>query len=247
MSTFAELGIPFPLYEGPVADAGQYVGRRTCHFCGNADRHCFRLGIGDYLMAACPACGAQNGLSADERAAVKCRKCAVEIALPIPSGCEEIRVCYECLRDGKVALAKDTEFGMVTWEQALEGRTRGVPGLQTDQFETVPINAEEDWYAARVPEAHLWELLRTPTFNTWQGEQWLFCCKQPMTYVGNWNDLAKPGQSRDELRELFDSLSLDDEIKDLAWEGIECGSSSVCIYVFRCRACGRRQASWDMD
>jgi uncharacterized protein CbrC (UPF0167 family) len=173
--------------------------------------------------------------------------CAAEIAFPIPGDHEEIRICYDCLRDGKGAISKDTEFGMVSWQQALEGRTHGVPGLQTDQFEVVPINADEEWYAVRVPEVHLWELLRTPTFSTWQGERWLFCCQQPMTYVGTWDDVSEPGHSLDELRAFFDSLSLDDAIQDLAWEGIERGSSPVCIYVFRCKSCDSRRASWDMD
>ena len=66
----------------------------------------------------------------------------------------------------------------------VRGVTHGVPGLSTDQFETVPIDPEEDWYGVRVPGEHLWELLRTPGFHSWQGERWLFCCRQPMTYLG---------------------------------------------------------------
>ena len=48
-------------------------------------------------------------------------------------------------------MTKDTEFGMVSWEQAFQGVTNGVPGLTTDQFELVPIDPDEDWYGVRVP------------------------------------------------------------------------------------------------
>jgi len=31
------------------------------------------------------------------------------------------------------------------------------------------------------------ELLRTPSYRTIQGDQWLFCCKSPMTFRGQWS------------------------------------------------------------
>ena len=31
------------------------------------------------------------------------------------------------------------------------------------------------------------ELLHTPSFITWQGGRWLFCCREPMIYLGAWS------------------------------------------------------------
>jgi uncharacterized protein CbrC (UPF0167 family) len=45
------------------------------------------------------------------------------------------------------------------------------------------------------------ELLRTPSYPSIQGERWLFCCKGPMTYVGQWSrqkftEMAPDGDGR---------------------------------------------------
>jgi hypothetical protein len=52
-------------------------------------------------------------------------------------------------------MTKDTEFGMVSWDQAFRGVTHGVPGLWTDQFEVVPIDPDRDWNGVRIPSEHL--------------------------------------------------------------------------------------------
>jgi hypothetical protein len=62
MATFAELGIPFHLFESPTSEACDYVGPATCRLCGVRERHCFELGIGDALMLPCPACGVDIGI-----------------------------------------------------------------------------------------------------------------------------------------------------------------------------------------
>jgi uncharacterized protein CbrC (UPF0167 family) len=156
---------------------------------------------------------------------------------------ETLCVCYQCLRGGKAALTKDTEFGMVSWEQTLAGVTHGVPGLgliQSD-FELVPLGS--DWVWARIPQEHLFELLRTPTYITWQGERWLFCCKSPMVYLGSWeqDQFANyaPG---------VDGKALFDEVveggNEALWEGKL--HDVTGIYVFRCSECGRLRAHWDI-
>src|SRR5262249_9228104 len=68
MATFAELSIPFLLFEAPTTEASDYAGSATCRLCGGRDRHCFELGIGDALIWPCPDCGAENGLDAHDRA-----------------------------------------------------------------------------------------------------------------------------------------------------------------------------------
>jgi uncharacterized protein CbrC (UPF0167 family) len=246
MATFADLGIPFPLFEAPTTEASDYAGVATCRLCGGRDRHCFELGIGDALVLPCPVCGTENGLDADDRADTSCRSCGSPVPFPERLRAKkQLLACYDCLRAGKAAMTKDTEFGMVSWEQACQGITHGVPGLSTDQFETVLIDADEDWYGVRVPGEHLWELLRTPGFHSWQGERWLFCCRQPMTYLGGWRSvvgLLHP----DDLQTFFEGLfDADDEAIQWGYEAFEAGNAS--LYVFRCRSCGRLRATWDCD
>ncbi|WP_181448805.1 CbrC family protein [Nonomuraea aridisoli] len=66
----------------------------------------------------------------------------------------------------------------------MAGRTHGVPDFgHAPGFELEPPG-EDDWVAVRIPSAVLLELVRTPTYSTWQGEQWLFCCGDAMTYLG---------------------------------------------------------------
>jgi uncharacterized protein CbrC (UPF0167 family) len=240
--TFTALGIPFPLFEAPISEASEYGALSQCALCGERKRHCFRLGIGDAIIVSCPQCSVQNGLGVSKQQAVRCRACGSVIRFPELLS-ETLCVCYQCLRGGKAALTKDTEFGMVSWEQTLAGVTHGVPGLgliQSD-FELVPLGS--DWVWARIPQEHLFELLRTPTYITWQGERWLFCCKSPMVYLGSWeqDQFANyaPG---------VDGKALFDEVveggNEALWEGKL--HDVTGIYVFRCSECGRLRAHWDI-
>lgn len=246
MPTFADLGIPFPLFEAPTNEASDYAGLATCRLCGGQDRHCFELGIGDALILPCPACGLENGLDADDGADAPCRSCGSVVPFPEPLKAKrQLLVCYDCLRAGKAAMTKGTEFGMVSWDQAFEGLAHGGPGLRTEEFETVLIDPEEEWYGVRVPGEHLRELLRTPGFHSWQDERWLFCCRRPMTYLGGWCSVMESLRP-DDPRGFFEGrIDLDHGLKDGVWEGL--GSGDVCLYVYRCRSCARLRATWDTD
>jgi len=164
----------------------------------------------------------------------------------LPEG-EEIQVCYDCLRAGRGAMTKDTELGMVSWQQAAEGVTGGVPELETTGFERVRLDPEEEWYGARVPKEHLFELLRTPAYNTWQGENWLFCCRQPMTYLGEWANLMNSHHRPDDPRAFFDQIAPDEQWREWLWRRLESGRQGAGLYVFRCKACGRHRSGWDTD
>jgi uncharacterized protein CbrC (UPF0167 family) len=238
--TFTELGIPFPLFEAPVDDASEYCGVGACSLCGAAGRHCFELGIGCAVMCACPSCGTENGLDADDWAAVACRQC--EANVPFPAlGKGEIRVCYECLRAGKAAIAKGTELGMISSDQAFEGVTNGIPGLDRDDFEMV--SQGDDWVAVRLPQAIMWELLRTPTYSTIQDDCWQFCCRQPMVFLGQWSRKQFSRRAPDgDGRRLFDAI-VQEPIKGL-WEDEL--HDETGIYAFRCNSCGRLTAHWDL-
>ena len=238
--TFEQLGIPFPLFEASTEDACEFAGRKECFLCGKQNQYCFRLEIGCDIMLHCTHCDTLNGLDADDRKSVSCRACQTMIAFPEISD-EEITVCYGCLRLGKAAITKDTELGMVSWEKAFEGITNGIPGLNRPDFEMVSL--KDEWVGVRLPQEMMFELLRTPTYSTMQGDRWLFCCQIPMIYVGEW--------SRDEFsrrapdgngQKLFNQIVEDvmpglweDELHDVTG-----------VYVFRCSVCNIFKAHWDL-
>jgi uncharacterized protein CbrC (UPF0167 family) len=237
---FADFGIPFPLFEAPIDEASEYRGVSQCITCGQSKQHCFELGIGTAIITVCPQCGTQNSLDASDREDGLCRSCGSAIEFPeYPE--DMLCICYECLRSGKAALTKDTEFGMVSWEQAFEGVTHGVPGLDQADIELVPQG--DGWVGVRLPEEHLFELLRTPSYVTWQGECWLFCCKEPMIYLGSWGqDEFKNHAPDGNGKALFDEIVEDGNLA--LWEGKLHDAAS--IYVFRCHKCNRLRAQWDM-
>jgi uncharacterized protein CbrC (UPF0167 family) len=237
--TFAELGTPFPLFDAPADDASEFAGAGECSLCRQHADVCFTLGIGCGVMRECPACGAVTGLDADDAEDVGCRAC--KRSIPFPDLPEEIKCCYACLREGRAALTKDTELGMVSWEQAFEGLTHGLPGLSTADFELVPT--ESEWVRVRLTPAIMFELLRTPTYSSIQGERWLFCCRAPMTFIGVWSrERFQQEAPNGDGRTLFDSLVegvvpglWEDELHD-----------TTGIYLFRCGTCGRRRGHWDI-
>jgi len=243
-ATFGELQIPFPLFEAVgAAETSKFLGRSTCDMCRERGRFCFSV---DTVIIACPACGIENGLRTREKADIACSFCKTLLRIPsIERDRDEIHLCYTCLRFGKGAFTHDTEFGMVTWEYAVQGITHGVPGLQTSEFEHVLISADEDWYSVRVPRELLLELVRTPTFETWQGSRWLFCCKRPMTYIGEWKRAKETLLASETMESIFRrALSSDDQVEI----AISCANNGVGgVYFFRCKECNNLRANWDTD
>jgi uncharacterized protein CbrC (UPF0167 family) len=243
--TFSELGIPFPLFEAPVEEASEYAGPSTCSVCRAKGVHCFHLGVGGDLIAACPGCATERALDADDRADGRCGACGGSVPFPLIEEAEKIRACYACLRAGRAALTKDTELGMVTWELARQGRTHGVPGLQRADFRLVPSGEGSDWMQALVPAETLLELVRTPAWHSWQGEVWRFCCRHPMIYLGTWDagDFAQRSPSADG-GEYFRATV--EEPEDWAWRHIDSPDIGG-PYMFRCDTCGRISGYWDLS
>lgn len=238
--TFTELGIPFPLFEGPSDQASEYCGIGSCSLCGRKLQHCFQLDIGCDIILSCPKCGTDNGLDVYDRKWRSCRQC--QAAVPFPNiDDEEIRICYACLRSGKAAITKDTELGMIAWEQAFEGVTHGLPGLYRSDFEMVP--KENNWVGVRMPQAIMLELLRTPSYNSIQCEQWQFCCLQPMVFIGEWSreEFTRQAPDGDGYRYFLEIVQepipglWEDQLHDITG-----------IYVFRCSLCGKMTANWDI-
>jgi uncharacterized protein CbrC (UPF0167 family) len=237
--TFADLGIPFPLFSAPISEANDYVGAALCSICLLKQPHCFLLGIGTDLMVNCPNCQTQNGLDADDRVGGSCRVCVANLAFPdVPEA--KLHSCYECLRAGRVALTKETELGMVTWQNAFQGITHGVPGLNNPDFTLVPV--EDDWIAARVAPEYLFELLRTPSYPSWQGEIWLFHCGRPMAFLGTWERSEFSRRSPDGDGKSYFEKIVEKNISEL-WEDRLHDTTSA--YVFECTQCGRLRGNWD--
>jgi uncharacterized protein CbrC (UPF0167 family) len=58
--TFADLGIPFPLFEAPAKEASEYKGLGRCKLCGTGQAHCFEadeiVGRRPRRLLCCYAC-----------------------------------------------------------------------------------------------------------------------------------------------------------------------------------------------
>lgn len=241
IENFAQLGIPFPFFEGPSDQADEYCGLDTCSLCLNQNQHCFRLDIGCAVMVECTSCGMVNGLDASDRESCKCRQCNETVSFP-DSGENGLQTCYSCLRSGKAAITKDTELGMISWEEAFEGITHGLPGLTNDDFEMIPRG--NDWVGARLPQEMMFELLRTPNYLTIQGERWQFCCREAMVFVGQWRQEQFAQHAPDGNGQLFFEQIVQDRLPWLWTSGLHEG---IGVYVFRCGRCGRMTAHWDID
>lgn len=253
--TFNDLGIPFPLFEAPIDDASEYRGTGTCHICGQGDVHVFALGIGADVIAPCSACGTQIPFDADDRPTTQCPSCAnvepfPELALPLPppAGPPDfdggLMGCYACLRSGRAALTKDTEFGMIRWQDAIRGTTHGLPGDPKPEFETTPPNAD-GWRSYKMDPQHMLELTRTPAYSTWQGERWLFCCSAPMVFLGTWGlkELNATAADGDGMA-LFTQIAKDAD--QGPWDVIG-GLGDAGVYAFRCQSCNKLRAHWDIS
>jgi uncharacterized protein CbrC (UPF0167 family) len=242
--TFADLNAPFPLFEAPITDADDYRGQGVCSVCKKASQVCFDLGIGCAFICRCESCGTENGMDASDRKDVSCRRCGQAIPFPSVSG---LIVCYSCLRAGKAAITKMTELGMISWKQAFEGITHGRPGLSHPDFQLVPTDSldprDSDWVRARLPQDAMFELLRTPTYTTIQGESWQFCCRLPMVFVGQCSRAQFTARAPDGDGEAFFRRVVQDVVPGL-WE--DKLHDVTGVYVFRCQKCQRLTAHWDL-
>jgi hypothetical protein len=265
MARFADLGIPFPLFEAETQEAYAYCGFDTCFLCQREQVHCF---VPSTVLVVCPHCATENeqdvARGTSSHVSGVCQHCAS----PLPSG--KGLVCYSCLRAGRAWFTKMTELGLVSRQEALAGRTLGFEGLDRPGFDLVTqegeewvaaqapsapllegpgfvlLPQEERWVAARVPSEHLMELILTPTYMTWQEEVWLFCCRAPMIYIGSWEkatftERAPDGNGRGYFDEI---LRLPQEDGDGFWKS---GFGGCSVYVFRCSRCGTLRGNYDCD
>jgi len=242
MVTFADLGIPFPLFEAPIATCPDYVGVQHCCVSRKSKDHCFRLDIGAWVKMNCQVCRGELFLTPteDTTRAASCRHCGAATPPPL---CHEKKafVCYEALRAGLAGYTKDSDFGMISWEQMESGWTHGVPGLRLPGFDT--RTTAEGWLQVRLAKETISEVTRTPKFVTWQGDRWLFQDVRPMIYIGEWKkrdfETRAPGGMRSD--EFFSQVVRDYDPR--LWQHVD----RVKIYVFRDGLTGVYAAYYDME
>jgi uncharacterized protein CbrC (UPF0167 family) len=130
-------------------------------------------------------------------------------------------------------MSKGTELGLIRHEDAMRGLTCGVPALKRDDVELVKPS-DDSWICARLPVATMLELIRTPGYQAYQDENWLFCCGGPMVYLGLW--------SGERLWRLGPEQVVDPPVDQWLKK-----PHPYELCVFRCRTCKKHRAYWDVS
>jgi len=207
-----------------------------------------RLGTGTDVIHTCGSCKREFAVPIDEHegVSVKCPGCAA--ATPIGPLGDEPATCAPCLRHGRAAFTKDTEYGMVRWEDAIRGVTHGVPGLRAagPGFALADPDSE-GWVGVMFPTTVLLELVRTPTYVTWQGDQWLFCCATAMVYLGEWSQAEFTSRAPSDPQACFREVV--EGAQPWMWDHVPGQiqpNSEWGFYIFTCHTCGRVRGHFDM-
>ncbi|MET7427251.1 CbrC family protein [Dactylosporangium sp. NPDC005555] len=239
---------PFRLYQAAVEGSAEYAGSGICAFCRTVTDGRLALSVGADVIYRCTTCEQPFPVRAEghDRRAKTCPHCGmVDDGYPLG---DDPATCYPCLSSGRAALTKDTEFGMVTWSDAVRGRTHGVPGLARTQPGFSLADPDPDgWVAVNIPPSVLLDLVHTPSYRTYQGVEWLFCCATTMLYCGEWTKTDftnhKPGDPEVVLIEVFEGAQPwmwnqvpNDPQHDTGWG----------FYVFECELCNRTRGHFDM-
>ena len=153
--------------------------------------------------------------------------------------------CYNCLRAGKVNNTLDTELGMIRVEDAEKGLTHGLPLSNppvVGEYELVPHPVDpnlpdQNWFHIRIDSEYLLELLRSPIYHTWQGDNWQFCCQRPCAFLG-----SLPAGA------LSNTDSIANWFRSPDWVAVRNRDfGSLTYYVFQCVTCGAFRHHEDCD
>jgi Uncharacterised protein family (UPF0167) len=245
---FSRPGHSLPLFEVPASEAWQFKGIGRCSLCQQEGVYCFDLKYAA-IIVRCAACEAEATLRkplgrgqelgsrsasieprADAPLGQACPGCGNRLAVAELERIAE-PACYVCVRQGRIAMSKDTELGMIRHEDAMRGVTRGRPTLDRADVELVRP-ADTSWVCAKLPIATMLELIRTPSYLAYQGENWLYCCGGPMVYVGLWSG------------KRFGALALD-QVVGSPLRGLAESPFKLCA--FRCAACKKYRAYSDVS
>ncbi|MBN1917031.1 MAG: CbrC family protein [Verrucomicrobia bacterium] len=257
MTTSAEPGTLFPLFEAPLDEAARFNPEGHCSICLYLPKPTLRLGAGAGVVVRCRACGTTHALDADVQEHTPCRACGHTVKFPRleelwdfigPTRKQTVVTCFDCLRRGRTAITKLTEYGVVTWESAIEGLIDWVPeGTQCPMRVVRLGGGQVARLGALVPGRALFDLVCTPMYRSWTTPVWLFCCGTPMAYIGAWSkhhfERLAPGDG-----EALFANALNDTRPGIAGALWHYGFGyDPRVYVFRCRQCGRLRANWDRN
>ena len=132
-------------------------------------------------------------------------------------------LCLDCIASGRAAARFDGSFNDVVVE-----------------FDGQVIDAE----AAKVPSSIIEEItLRTPGYETWQGNPWMFHCGDGGVFQGDATAEAVANASS-QARAHWEANNSNpwDEVMDGYRPGTGLG-----VYHFVCRQCGMDLFHWDCD
>jgi uncharacterized protein CbrC (UPF0167 family) len=253
----AERGMPFRLYRAPVKSVLEVSHDDVCHVCGTREMVLFGLRLNDYLIRPCSSCRASMGLRMgwwdQPPVATDCPACGVPNPWPDGLPRDPLRACYKCIRRGKVAVAHETELGMLEYPLSARGLVRGGKykraelegmGFRTTVLETYDDGSQS--VAARLPPELLAEMHRTPRYLNLQREYWPWHCGQYMAFVGHWrqDDFHRVAGGHGKGEAWFHAHGAHPFEYD-QWEWIEHGIGMS--YVHECLKCGLRRVYVDSD
>ena len=270
--TFQELGIPFPLFEAPIECSGSFFECDDCSFCGSESVPCFEIEPEEKIVE-CFKCEGQSTREWGPTQKAACAQCKSDFVNELEE--EDLRICYPCLREGRAALEKTTELGVVSLREALTGEvdlSLAFTSAMACGFdpESLPklclpnlLNGPGTYFSQRLDflkkhssrrpgrlemaKEDLYELLRTPSFITWQQDFWFFCCQRPMIFIGEWSiaDFAKYDGRLNGWRAFKELLGATES--DLpVWKSLAGDSDTIGgPYLFRCQICREHRGYWD--
>lgn len=152
MTTFDELGVPFPLFRAPVEEASNYEPSGDCTSCGRTAVPGFTLLDGG-LVRHCSNCGTRVLLNVEDQASGGCPTCGTAVPFPESPG-GDIYLCCTCFRDGRGLVTHDLEGGMLSWDDPLT-RKEDLALLSTPQY--ITWQGEHWQYCCGSPMVYLGE------------------------------------------------------------------------------------------
>ncbi len=140
-------------------------------------------------------------------------------------------ICINCLAIIDIEAFHDTKHGFVGKD--------------------IPIELVDEDAMKIVKKEYYEEMLKTPYYTTYQGEQWMCHCENFMDYIGIWDapDFTKES-GNDNGKELFEEMTISgyhhlwDEFdlkvneKNESWE-------DALYHAFQCRHCKIKQGYWE--
>jgi uncharacterized protein CbrC (UPF0167 family) len=248
-----ERGMPFRLFRAPVSTVYQVSYDGECGLCHRDAAVLFGLGLRDYIIRPCTSCHAPVGLRLgwpdEPPVPTECAKCGISNPWPSELARDTLPVCYDCIRDGRVAISHETRLGHVDFAHTLRGMLQfgrehqaKAEGLQTTVLETYDDGSHR--VGVHLPVELLHEMHRTPCYSKLQREYWPYHCGGFMAFVGRWQQEDFERVSGGRGLEWFIKHGVDDLGED-EWEWLPGGLG--WSYVHKCLKCGLHRIFVDSD